>query len=284
MQTPEEHDPYRAPRSETTLPPEPVAGNQQPLPWEPLDSFQFAFRQLRAYPMAILFAFVSTLISSIAGMVGGIAQAGLGASGDRELEALGWLIYGLSVLVNIPVATWMAVGLSRCSLAMLRGRRPELSELFGVRGAVGAIGAQILFSLVLILIGCLCLGPGMVVLFSDLDSPLGLGLMLAGLLPFGIVALVASVRLVFLNVVAADRGTGVFETLGASWNLSSGVFWLLVLFFLLAMATQILAMIGGLLLLCIGVIVTVPAGMMLIQIATADAYMKRKGEAPVGIA
>jgi hypothetical protein len=39
-----------------------------------------------------------------------------------------------------------------------------------------------------------------------------------------------------------------------------------------------------LLLCCIGVVVTMPAGVMLIQLAAADAYLKRTGERPVGIA
>ena len=283
MQTPDDLDPYRSPRSETSPDTGGSVSSGQPLPWEPLDSFQFAFKQLRAYPLAILFAFVATLIASVIGMIGGGVQAMLNASGERDLIVIGWVVYVLSILVNIPIATWMAVGQSRCALAILRGRRPEFSELFAVKGAGTAIGAQILLSIVLLLIGSICLAPGLFVLFRDEASPLALGLLVLGLLPFGVIALVASARLNLLYVLAADGKSGVFDCLGASWRLTSGVFWLFVLMLLLGMATQILAVLGGLLLLCIGVIATVPAGAMLIQIATADAYLKRTGERPVGL-
>jgi hypothetical protein len=167
MQTPDDLDPYRAPRSETTQAEGTLAGAGQPLPWEPLDSFQFAFKQLRAYPMAILIAFVAILCSSVLGMMGAVAQALLNASGEREKILLGWVVYTLAIVVNTPIAAWMAVGQARCALAMLRGRRPEISEVFGTKGALSGIGAQLLYSLVSILIGGLCLGPGLVVLFQD---------------------------------------------------------------------------------------------------------------------
>jgi hypothetical protein len=284
MQTPDDLDPYRAPRSETTQAEGTLAGAGQPLPWEPLDSFQFAFKQLRAYPMAILIAFVAILCSSVLGMMGAVAQALLNASGEREKILLGWVVYTLAIVVNTPIAAWMAVGQARCALAMLRGRRPEISEVFGTKGALSGIGAQLLYSLVSILIGGLCLGPGLVVLFQDDASPVGLVLMLVGLLPFVLFALVTAVRFNLMNLVAADRAPGVFETLGQSWKLTSGVFWLFVLFLLLAAATYIVAWIGGMLLCCIGVIATMPAGVMLMQLAAADAYLKRTGERPVGIA
>lgn len=284
MQTPDDLDPYRSPRSETTEAAAPSAHGRAPLPWEPLDSFQNAFKQLRAFPMAILFAFVATLIASVIGMIGGAAQAMLNASGDQDLILLGWVIYVLTILINIPIATWMAVGQARCALAILRGRRPEFSELFGVKGAGTAIGAQIVLSLGLLLVGAVCLAPGLFVLLRAQEpTPLALGLLVVGFLPFGLVALVVSVRLNLLYMVAAEGKAGVFDCFGESWKLTSGVFWLFVLMLLLGMATQILAVVGGLLLLCIGVIVTVPAGAMLIQIATADAYLKRTGERAVGL-
>ncbi|MCY3001092.1 MAG: hypothetical protein NTV21_04745 [Planctomycetota bacterium] len=285
MQTPDDLDPYRSPRSETTQADTGAGTSGQPLPWEPLDSYQFAFKQLRAYPMAILFAFVAVMVASVIGGIGGLAQAALGASPDEGLRVLGWVIYGLCVIVNVPIAAWMNVGQARCALAMMRGQRPEFSVLFALRGTLSAIGAQILYSVGLMLVGGVLLGPGLVVLFnSNGQSPAGPLLLIGGALPFMALAIFLAVKLTLLNVVAADRASGVFETLGRSWQLTTGAFWLFVLFVLLMMATQIVAFIGGLLLCCVGVMVTVPAGVMLIQLATADAYLKRTGERPVGLA
>lgn len=284
MQTPDELDPYRAPQSETIASNSEAARHAQPLPWEPLDSFQFAFKQLRAYPMAILIAFVALLCASVIGMVGGVVQALLNASGDRDKFVLGWIVYVLCILLNVPIAAWMAVGQARCALAIQRGRRPDLSELFGARGVLSGIGAQLLYTAVSIFIGGVCLTPGLLLLYRDPESPVGIVLVLVGMIPFLVFALVTTVRLALMNFVAADRAPGVFETLGQGWKLTSGVFWLMVLFLLLMVATQIVAFVGGLLVCCVGVIVTMPAGVMLIQLATADAYLKRTGEQPVGIA
>jgi hypothetical protein len=284
MQNPDDLDPYRAPRSETTQAEGTLAGAGQPLPWEPLDSYQFAFKQLRAYPLAILIAFIVVLGSSVIGLIGAVVQTILNEAGGREMEVLGWVVYLFAVVVNIPIAAWLAVGQARCALAMLRGRRPEVSEVFGTRGALSGVGAQLLFTLLSTLVGGVCLAPGLIVLFQDEQSPVGLVLVLVGMVPFLLFSLVMAVRLSLMNLVAADRAPGVFETLGQSWKLTSGVFWLFVLFLLLGAATYILAWIGGLLLCCIGVVVTMPAGVMLIQLAAADAYLKRTGERPVGIA
>lgn len=285
MQTPDDLDPYRSPRSETIDASAIPGAKGQPLPWEPLDSYQFAYKQLRAYPMAILFGVVAVLITSVMGMFGGVAQATLGASRDEGLRVLGWVIYGLCVLLNIPIAAWMNVGQARCALAMLRGQRPEFSELFGVRGLFSAIGAQLLYGVCLALVGGVLLGPGLVVLLNSKgQSPVGPLLLIGGALPLVALVFFLAIKLALLNVVAADRAPGVFETLGQSWRLTSGVFWLFVLFLLLMMATQIVAFVGGLLLCCVGVLVTVPAGVMLIQLAAADAYLKRTGERPVGLA
>jgi len=274
---PRDSDPYRAPQSGFAREASQGGGRAaQPLDWEPFDA-------LRRYPIAILAAFVASLVGSIVGGIGGVAQNFLSMRGDERLVLLGFVIYGVCLLLNIPLAAWMGLGQARYGLALASGERPELSVLFRGEGLLAAIAVQCVYMFGCVLIFGVCFLPAIELVWEQWPDP-GLDALLAagaGALVFMPVALYFATRVCLANCAIAERGLGAFDAISESWRMTSGQVWPFALFFLLFFALAIVAYIAGLLLCCVGLLATVPAATMVFYIATGYAYWKRSGVEPV---
>lgn len=274
-------DPYRAPRAETVEREGAEPAGAQPREWDLIEAFTFGWNAIKAYPMAILAAFVATLIGSVFGMLAGGVQSGLNATQDPQLMTIGWIVYGLGMLGNIPLAVWMAVGMARFALAMARGARPELGSIFAGRGFGAAFGAQLVMILGAIATLVVLVGPGAALLIlAEGDSVLGWVLLAFGALAYTAVVVYFGVRWFLVNLFAADGLGGAFDVLRASWRTTDGRFWSFVLFALLAIGVSIAATVLGLLACCVGMLVTVPAGQMMTNLAAAYVFLCLRGETP----
>jgi len=281
---PRDSDPYRAPQSGSA--PEASHGGggpSEPRDWEPVEALRFGFEAVKRYPISILAAFVASLVGSIVGGIGGAAQNLLGMNGDQRLAMLGIVVYGVSMLLNIPLAAWMGLGQARYGLALASGERPELSVLFRGDGLMAAIGAQCVYFFGGVLLGGVLFLPAILLLKEQWPDP-GLEVLLAagaGALVFTPMVLYFVTRICLANCAIAERGLGAFDAISESWRMTSGQVWPFVLFFLLFFVLAIVAYIAGLLLCCVGLLATVPAATMVFYIATGYAYWKRSGVEPV---
>lgn len=280
---PRDSDPYRAPQSGSA--PEASHGGggpSEPRDWEPVEALRFGFEAVKRYPISILAAFVASLVGSLVGGIGGAAQNLLGMNGDQRLAMLGIVVYGVSLLLNIPLAAWMGLGQARYGLALASGERPELSVLFRGDGLMAAIGAQCVFLGGGLLGGVLFL-PAIVLFAKQWPNPSVEVLLAAGpaVVAFVPMALYFVSRICLANCAIAERGLGAFDAISESWRMTSGQVWPFVLFFLLFFVLAIVAYIAGLLLCCVGLLATVPAAMMVFYVATGYAYWKRSGVEPV---
>lgn len=281
---PRDVDPYRAPQSGSAPDPSHGGGGRaEPRDWEPVEALRFGFDAVKRYPISILAAFVASLVGSLVGGIGGIAQNLLGMNGDQRLVMLGFAVYGVCMLLNIPLAAWMGLGEARFGLALASGERPELSVLFRGDGLLAAIGVQCLYFFGgVMLVGVLFL-PAILLVVQQWPDP-GIEALLAaaaGGLVFAPVALYVAARICLANCAIAERRMGAFEAISESWRMTSGQLWPFVLFFLLFFVLAIVSYVAGLLLCCVGVLVTVPAAMMVFHTATGYAYWKRGGVEPV---
>ena len=280
MEPSEPTDPYSAPRADMASAPAAASG-AAPLPWNCMDAVTFAWETLRAHALVIVVALVAALVGSLVSMGGSIAQSLMHASRDPDLYVMGWVVYGAGIVLNMPLAVWMALGQARYALALGRGRVPEFNVLFDTSNFLTAFGATMVVMVVSLVATVVCLGPGLAVLASDGSEDLAVGLLLAGMLPYAALLIWISARWMLSTAAAADGVRGSFNALATSWRLTRGIFWMIVLFWLVLMALAIAAMLLGAIACCVGLIVTIPAAQAMVQIATVHAYLKRSGVEPV---
>jgi len=280
---PRDVDPYRAPQSGGGADDTSARGESgAPLDWEPFEALRFGFEAVKRHPISILSAFLASLVGSLVGGIGGVVQNLLSLNGDERLVTFGIVIYGVCMVLNIPLAAWMGLGQARYGLALACGERPELSVLFQGDGLLSAIGLQAVYVFVGLLGGGLLFLPAILLFLQQWPDP-GFEPLLAsaaGLLVFVPVALLFAARLSLANCAIAGRRLGAFEAIADSWRLTAEQLWPFVLFFLLFFVLAIVAYLAGLLLCCVGILVTVPAAMMIFYVATGYAYYKRSGAEP----
>ncbi len=282
-----EVDPYKAPRSETVSSSVPSGGaDGAPLEWEPVEALRFGFECVKRQPIHILTALLATLIGSALPSIASFAPQYFAAT-DTSLVWLGWVIYAAVFLFNIPLQAWMGLGQVRVALALARGERPDLAQLFRAEGLFTMIGAQLVWFVAFVIGAAFLLLPGGFLLVRDLQADaaepnwVGIALLVGGALVFVPSSLFFSARWCLLLPAIAERSVGVLEAFGISWRLTAGQLWVLVLFGLLVMVLFVVAYILGLLLCCVGVLATIPAATMMLYVALCYAYLRRSGREPL---
>ena len=277
-------DPYRPPQSS----PEPDAfraGTKGPLEWSPVEAFTFAWETLRAHPICILVAFVATIVTQVIPSIAQVIQLPFQfeaqRTGSDELPIAVLAISAAGALINMPIAVWMALGQARYALHLARGERPPFSLLFKADNLLTVLGATLLIVLVMtVIMVAFLLVPGILFMRDPEDGQALLFLFLAAALAMVPIAYLG-LRVFLSTQAAADGVRGTFAALGRSWECTRGQFWIFVGFFLLALALAIAAFVLGALACCIGLLVTMPANAIMLQIASAYAYLMRTGEKPV---
>jgi hypothetical protein len=280
-------DPYKAPRSETVVLSGSGSGAEgAPLEWEPVEALRFGFESLKRQPIHILTALLATVIGSALPSIAGFAPQ-LFAATDTSLVWLGWVIYVAGFVINLPLQAWMGLGQARIALALARGERPDLSQLFRAEGLMTALGAQLLWLAAFVIGAAFLLLPGGFLLVRDFQADasepnlVGVALLVGGILGYSPCALFFSARFCLLMPAIAERPSGALAAFGISWRLTAGQLWVLVLFGLLVMVLFVVAYILGLLLCCVGVLATIPAATMIFYVALCYAYLRRSGREPV---
>jgi hypothetical protein len=250
MNEPTGADPYEPPRS--------VVDDSQPASggaaraWNPLDAVTFGWETLKRRPWAALTMFLAMLLGSLPGLVTAFVHQWLLDKHDPELVTLAWSIYAAGYLIGTPVSLWMQLGVTKYGIALARGETPERAVAFSGGPLLPAIGVYIVYFVGVGLGMLLCLVPGVILLL--------------GWLPH--------------MQVLVERRTGVVETLSQTWRLTKGHKPALGLLVLLFLCLSIGAFVGGILLICVGLLVTLPAVMLVVNVAQAWTYLKLSGEEP----
>jgi len=196
-----------------------------------------------------------------------IVFAILQAPTNVDLGASGRALIGLYQLFVIGPLTY---GLSYAFLVAVRGRDPEVSDLFAPfqRAYLPAVAVSFLLPIVLAISALPMIGALSIVFLAGEPSPILIGLASA----LVVLPLFALVRLSFIPYLLVEEGLGPIEVLGESWARTRPVQ-------LQILGLEILSLpllVVGLLLLVVGVI---PA-MILIGLALATLYDDVSPEAP----
>ena len=169
---PRDVDPYLAPQSGGGADDTSARGESgAPLDWEPFEALRFGFEAVKRHPISILAAFLASLVGSLVGGIGGVVQNLLSQNGDERLVTLGIVIYGVCMVLNIPLAAWMGLGQARYGLALARGERPDLSVLFQGDGLLSAIGLQAVYGFVGLLGGGVLFLPAILLFLRQWPDP-----------------------------------------------------------------------------------------------------------------
>ncbi len=170
----------------------------------------------------------------------------------RDPETIRFLNVMVSIASEI-LSIWLSVGMNRALLKLARNEPVEFAEL--TRGGpylLTIVLGWVAIWAMLALPSLLVLSTiGMVLEAPSLGGLLGSGLMSMGALAVGFYVLT---RLYYFMLVCLDENTGVLDSLRGSWEATRGNLSGLIL---VAMA-QLAINLVGILLLCVGVLVTLP--------------------------
>lgn len=251
MNDPSGADPYEPPRSLPGDAP-PLARAGGALPWHPYDAVTFGWETLKRRPWSALAMFLAILVGSLPGMISGLLHQWLLDRHDPELVTLAWAIWAAGYIVGTPVSLWMQLGVTKYALALARGGQPEAAVAFRGGPLFTAIGVYIVYFVAVAIGLVLCIVPGVILML--------------GWLPH--------------MQLLVERRTGVVETLSQTWRLTDGHKLSLGLLVLLFVCLSIGAFVVGALLLCVGLVATIPALMLVLNVAQAWTYLKLSGEEP----
>ncbi len=243
---PESDNPFEAPSAGGPGGVSPGASFTGGQDWSPVDAIVLGGYGVTRDPMIILIAFVAGLCMQAVGMLGGFIQAGMMATNDPELALVGAVIRLFFTLLNVFVAAWITLGYVKVLLSVARGQRADISELFSGGPYGSMLGAMILTFLATLAGTILLIVPGIIV----------------------------AIGLQFYAYRIVDRGEGAVDSMGSSWQITTGHKWMLFVYALLCFAVMLL----GLLACCVGAIVAAP----IIAIGNAYIYLCITGEAVGG--
>jgi uncharacterized membrane protein len=222
-------NPYEPPRTDEVWQPPPPTGVMAgyPLPWSIEDALAVGWdRVKRWWPVLVL------------GWVGvSIATSVL----TEMLEAIGFP--RLAELVSLVLSSFLSIGLTRASLAAVRGQAPSFEQLIGG-------GDRLLAMIAATVLAMLAVAAGLVV--------------------FVIPGLVIALGLAFIYFTCVDEQLGPIAALERSWKLTDGCKLQLLGFGLVSL----IVLVAGVLALVLGVFVAMPV----IYVATAWIYTRRRGE------
>lgn len=132
--------------------------------------------------------------------------------GNADVGEYGGLLGGLYQLFVVGPLTF---GLSYCFLVAIRGRAPEVGDLFAPfqRAYLSAVVASFLLPIVLLVAALPLVGAMAIAFLGDEPSP---ALVLAASLLIAL-PVFAAVRLSFVPYLLVEEGLGPVEVLGESW-------------------------------------------------------------------
>lgn len=211
------------------------------------DSIGFSWRLVWKKPECILIFFVAGILGQIVAIPGGIVGGVLQVSHDRDAQIAGLIVRVAANLLNLPFAVFFTMGAVRYSLHLVRGEPAGFKDIFSWGPFFPYLGATLLVALGVLFGIAFCIIPGIF---------LGICWMFTG-----------------QNIM--DRGLGPVEAMRASWDLTNGHRWDLLLLMLLLTGVNILGMLAC----CVGLFVT---GAMT-NLALAWVYFRLSGKETVAV-
>jgi uncharacterized membrane protein len=215
-----------------------------PVQWSPTEALEFGWRTMMREPKSIAVVLVALLSAYVVLIAAMIPFAILNAQHDRELATLAWVIYVLAYVITLPLSLWVHMGLIRYSLKLARGQPASFGDVYSGGPFLSFLGAALLASLGAMVGMLFCVVPGYILLIGWL----------------------------FYGHLIVDRRLPVIEALSASWRITNGHKWKLLLFMLLMAAVALL----GELACCVGVFVAIPV----VLVAYSYVYLRLIGEVP----
>lgn len=167
-------------------------------------------------------------------------------------QPVAWVV--VSNIVQQVVGTFMALGLARVGLDVIEGRPVQVARLFGQgRKLVGAFVGSILVLLMVAAPALLVAVPGLVLAGEPTPAELATYLGIAAVLLLFPGAWVAA-RFGFFQVAMVDRGMGMADAFRESLRLTRTNVWMVILLYVACALINV----AGVLLLCVGLVFTVP--------------------------
>ena len=201
---------------------------------------------------------------------------------DQITTATGSVMSLIGSLVQFFVTAFLGLGVLRIALAVTSGDRVRIGRLWSFEGFGRYVLASIIVAIVVIVAFMIPFGIGLAISAgTDQIAWLVIGLIL-GL----IVAILLGLGFSFYGYVIVDKNAKGLSSLSESWRLIKphfgGLFGLHIVVALILVATMIVAVLLGVLLIFVGLLITLPiAGVLVFGIpafAFAYAYRTLAGE------
>lgn len=247
--------------------------------FSPARALRLAFQALKRAPLLLAIGAVLLLVTE-----GDWVSAGIAAPPDdpafRDVAPASRVVGALCCLsilwlVLLVAQSWLQPGYLRSQLAALRGEKPTAALLFSGRDRfLAMLGWKILAATLVVLATGVGAMPG--IALAVLSDGQGTLATVGGILTIAGGAFAGIY--VFLGLWLGDRvvtfeGTRPMQTLRRTWALAEGHRLRLFLFFV-ALAIVGLAGALGVVLFCVGALVTVPLAHVLANTALTDAYLR----------
>jgi uncharacterized membrane protein len=213
--------------------------------WNPEWAIGYGWRTMKAHPESILVLFVGVLLSELVTIPGivwqTVDQIHHASSPSTEALVVRWSLE----VINLPIAIFFAMGMTRYALKLCRGEPNGIGDLFAGGPFLSFLGASLLAGLGVLGGMILCIVPGVI---------LALGWC-------------------FSRQLIVDRGTHALDSLKESWKLTAGHKVQLFVLGLFSLGVVI----AGLCACGIGIFVAVP----ILFFAHTAVYLRLSGQQPV---
>jgi len=258
----------------------------QPVAFEPGAAITFGWK--RSWKNFWWLLLVGIIMSAITGVINGVftwqgtpqydfsnpssMDMGEMMTGGQTYSGVEGLLALVGFVVQFLVSTWLTLGVVRIALGVTTGDRVHIGKLFSFQGYGRYLGSSILVSILIGIVVAIPLIAGVAITIAANQIIWAiLGVLIAIILAF----VVSLFFCLFGYAILGEDAKGV-SGLGRSWRLVKPHFWailgLQILLALIVIGIVIVAIVGGIFTLCIGLLATIPIALTLILGIPALAY------------
>lgn len=258
----------------------------QPVAYEPGAAITFGWK--RSWKNFWWLLLVGIIMSAITGVLNGLftwhgtpqydfsnpssMDMGQMMTGGQSYSALEGTLALAGGVIQFLVTTWLTLGVVRIALGVTTGDRVHIGKLFSFQGYGRYLGSSILVGILIGIVVAIPLITGIAITIAANQ----IAWVIIGVLVAIVLAFVVSLFFcLFGYVILGEDAKGV-SALGRSWRLVKPHFWailgLQILLALIVIGIFVVAIIGGIFTLCIGLIATIPIALTLTLGIPALAY------------
>ncbi|MFN0009457.1 MAG: hypothetical protein ACKVXR_16285 [Planctomycetota bacterium] len=231
--------------------------------YDPFRALQTSWRALKKAPLPLMIGGAVLIITNGGGGGGGNFGSSFDGREEVDWDVLGPLLVGFVGLfcclgiVFFVISSWVRIGFANAVEEVLRTGEADVGKVFDGRGRLGSmILARLLAGVIVI---ASLLPYGIVILIAALategfgrNEELGVGIVLAGLVPCLPIILYVGLGVALSDQAVALEGLGPVDSVRRSWSLVKGHRWMLLWY---SIVTGFFAMLG-ICACCIGVFLT----------------------------